>query len=392
MNKTPQTIIERLEVKNYRSLVDVDVPLGSLTVLVGRNSAGKSNTIDVLRFVRDAVSVGLDQALLTRHGFNSLRSRLYNGGQGEDAEVHLWLRGEDWVGEYEFSLGSEGTDSYQIKHERVSIHSADEQVEYEAADGKLIKWPEKSDMNDLSFEEGPHNASVKILSLPAWGAWTFAVFRLLHFLRNMSFYSINPDYLRLPQYPASGEVLGEKGENLASVLRRLKQQNNQRFSGSLSTALSRIIEETDDYSVQQIGGLLATRLQHTSDVVEQELPFYLVDESDGTLRVLGILTALYQDPPRPLLTIEEPELNIHPGALEVLCDVIQEASLRSQVIVTTHSPDLVSHFPADALRVVEKVDGVTHIGRISETQYEAVTENLFTPGALMRIEGLRRSE
>jgi len=104
--------------------------------------------------------------------------------------------------------------------------------------------------------------------------------------------------------------------------------------------------------------------------------------------MLAILTALYQDPSRSLLTIEEPELTIHPGALGVLRDVLQEASLRSQVVITTHSPDLISGFPAGVLRAVEKANGVTQVGPVSDAQREAIEEMLFFPGELMRMEGL----
>jgi predicted ATPase len=105
--------------------------------------------------------------------------------------------------------------------------------------------------------------------------------------------------------------------------------------------------------------------------------------------MLGILTALYQDPPLALITIEEPELAIHPGALGVLCDILLEASTRSQVIITTHNPDLIDRFPSQMLRVIEKVAGITYAGPISSVQLQAVKEKLFSPGELMRIEGLR---
>jgi predicted ATPase len=116
----------------------------------------------------------------------------------------------------------------------------------------------------------------------------------------------------------------------------------------------------------------------------------LSQESDGTLRILSILAAVYQQPPRPLVTIEEPELNIHPGALGVLADVLEEASMRSQVVITTHSPDLIDHFSVDALRVVEKVGGLTEVGQVTESQRQTVHEMLFSTGELMRMEGLRR--
>ncbi len=113
-------------------------------------------------------------------------------------------------------------------------------------------------------------------------------------------------------------------------------------------------------------------------------------ESDGTLRVLGLLAALYQDPPPTLLAIEEPELTIHPGALAVLADVMKEAGGRAQLLLTTHSPDLISRLPVESLRAVEKLDGVTLISDIDETQRMVVEQKLFSAGDLLRLEGLQR--
>jgi predicted ATPase len=95
MSILPHPIIERLRVKNYRSLADVDIQLGPLNVLVGQNGSGKSNVIDVLRFVRDALMRGLDTAILDRGGMSSIR-RWSPKGAPVDVTIQLHLRGKDW--------------------------------------------------------------------------------------------------------------------------------------------------------------------------------------------------------------------------------------------------------------------------------------------------------
>ena len=111
-------------------------------------------------------------------------------------------------------------------------------------------------------------------------------------------------------------------------------------------------------------------------------------ESDGTVRLLGLLTALYQPTPPPLIGIEKPELTIHPGALAVISDLLVEAAQRTQVLVTTHSPDLIDRLSIDSLRAVDLDDGRTRVGPVSETQAEAVRTGLFTSGELHSTEGL----
>jgi len=115
--------------------------------------------------------------------------------------------------------------------------------------------------------------------------------------------------------------------------------------------------------------------------------------SDGTLHALGILLAAYQENPPTLIAFEEPEARVHPGAAAVLAEALQEAGLRTQVLLTTHSPDLITRFDVDALRAVERTaSGATVIAPIAESQREAIIHRLFTAGELHRIEGLRPSQ
>jgi len=188
--------------------------------------------------------------------------------------------------------------------------------------------------------------------------------------------------------------LAEDGRNLASVLRSLKnEQNENNGVNTITSALSHVVEDIQDYAVSEVGSFLVTELQHHySDNQLNNLSFPLAQESDGTLRILGILAALYQDPPRSLVAIEEPELAIHPGALGVLCDVLQEASHRSQIMITTHNPDLIDKFPEDTILVVEKEQGTTKVGPIMESQKDIIRQKLFSTGELMRVQGLRRQQ
>jgi predicted ATPase len=383
--------LSRLRVNNYRSLADVDMTFGPLTVLVGSNGAGKSNLVDVLRFVRDATTRGLDDAIIERGGMSAIR-RWSAKGAPYDIHIQLECSGTDsrkrnWLGEYSFTLGRKRRGGYRVKQERYSVTGkGPTPMTLETRDGRWVQLPADDGryLPDELFHISDTTLDLLGIGRLFGGIYTDMIHELF---RNMGFYTIYPDILREPQKPAHSHPLDEKGRNLASVLRDLQSPQ----TSDLLRALGKVVPRVHDYSVTPVGGYLVTRLRHKPIKQGSRGPsFELAQESDGTLRMLGILTALYQDPPRSLLTIEEPELTIHPGALGVLRDVLQEGSLRSQVIVTTHSPDLISDLPADVLRVVEKKDGMTQVGPISEMQREAIAEMLFSPGELMRMEGLRR--
>ena len=112
--------------------------------------------------------------------------------------------------------------------------------------------------------------------------------------------------------------------------------------------------------------------------------------SDGTLRSLGILLALFQNEgstksPR-LIGLEEPETGLHPAALGILLAALREASEHSQIIVTSHSPDLLddSSIPTDSILTVDNIAGETRIAGVDEAGREVLKKQLFTPGELLR--------
>ncbi len=111
--------------------------------------------------------------------------------------------------------------------------------------------------------------------------------------------------------------------------------------------------------------------------------------SDGTLRILGLLVALYQPAVPYTLAMEEPEQTINPGELSILAEAIVEVSSKTQMLVTTHSPDFLDKFSAPSVVYsVNMIDGITRAGPINESQLQAVRDHLFSLGELMAIEGL----
>ena len=392
MSEIRKTIITRLKVRNYRSLYDIDIRLGPVTILAGPNGAGKSNITDALRFVRDALTRGVREAILTRGGQRNIFHRQPDRDGHISAEI--CLSGPAWSGKYALTLET-GGNSPLVRQEKLSVTiagtSAGEEpvtTSLEFGYGKLISeknkktWPFHDDMN--------FDVSGGLLAISGLRSVVPDFNRMYQFLGSMGFYNISPGKLRVPQADAEISPLDEGGRNLCAVLRHLREKHPAE-SRSLISALKAVVPGIADYSVKPIGEWLITDLRYELSKLGLPSPsLELALESDGTLRMMGILAAIYQVPSLPLLTIEEPELNIHPGGSDVLGNVLQEAGLRSQVLITTHSPDLIDTFSPDMLRIVEKEDGVTKVGPLLKSQSEAIAENLFSPGELMRIDGLQR--
>jgi predicted ATPase len=113
--------------------------------------------------------------------------------------------------------------------------------------------------------------------------------------------------------------------------------------------------------------------------------------SDGTLLVLGVLLALYQHPSPTLVAIEEPESTIHPAAVEVLVDIFKATSSRFQLVIATHSPDILDDkdISDTQIRAVELKNGKTIVNSLDHTSREAIRRRLYSAGELMRIGELR---
>jgi len=121
------------------------------------------------------------------------------------------------------------------------------------------------------------------------------------------------------------------------------------------------------------------------------LALQLAQESDGFRRFYAHLLALYQRPPKQTLLFEHPEDGIHPGALSLLADEFNAAPEdgRGQVVLTTHSPELLDHFAEDQIRVVELDGFETRIGPISSEQREAIQDDLVDAGQLLTVDPAR---
>ncbi len=373
-------MIKSVWVKNYRSIADIRVNLEPITILVGHNGSGKSNFVDVFRFVYDACRLGLDAAVVNRHGMSALR-RWSAKGRPFDVEIGLTIETDAIIATYIIILGSERRGEYSVKRESCYIKEIANQqdVSYETSNGSWVQHPRdiQPQINDRAL----------LLPLIA----TIEPYKKLYdYLTAFAFYNIFPNALSDPQKPANPYPLDEHGANLASTLREMQRSKNPLLA-RLRESINTVLPDIDDIQVSQVGGYLVTKLRHDMTNDGRAL-FELSQESDGTLRMLGILVALHQGEQRSLVTLEEPELTIHPGALSVLWDEIEAAGDRSQVILTTHSPDLLDMCKVEQLRVVEKIDGITLIDPVDETQRLAIQERLFAPGELLRAQGLRRAE
>ena len=153
--------------------------------------------------------------------------------------------------------------------------------------------------------------------------------------------------------------------------------------------LSVIAPEVQGFNVVSYGDFETVQFKMRGSAVSGPVVFDASSTSDGTLRVLASLVAAYQIhlPAGPdVVGIEEPETALHPAAMQALVGALDEATLRTQIILTTHSGELLDapQVTPKNLRIVEMIDGQTVIASIDKASQEIVHRQLNTLGGLER--------
>ena len=210
-------------------------------------------------------------------------------------------------------------------------------------------------------------------------------------LSGVAVYSVFPDKLRVPQRFDVSHPMKKHGDNWLSILRKLVRDDSAK--DDLIAGLNKLTGDIEDVRVISAAGHLIAEFKHEARAKQGKRWFDASQQSDGTLRVAGLLTALLQSPSVPVVGIEEPELTVHPGALPMLYDYLKQASTVSQVIVTTHSPimlDLVDH-EKDVVFVVNRRDGKTDVRRVDDPQLKPVRDKLLRLGDLFSSGDLQLS-
>jgi len=369
----PYGRVREVHIRNYKSIGQATVSLSGLTILVGANGAGKSNFLDALAFVSECLTDSVELAFKSRGGLNSVRRR--SGGHPTHIGIRLVVDLDpNTVADYSFEVAAEKGEQFSVARERCHVE--------EFMGPSHIFEVERGEFRKPIEGIRP---SVARDRLALFAASATPEFRAVYdFLAGMRVYSIVPSELRKLQPPDAGEVLRGDGGNAAAVLKRLKTTNPDRYR-RISTLLAAAVSGIESADHKAVGQW--ETIEFRQDVGQRHpWTFDALNVSDGTLRLLGLLVAIYQPGNATVLGIEEPEATVHPAVAEQILEVLLDASRFRQVVVTTHSPDLLDFSEVDEgqLRVVTNPQNTTVIADLADTSRAAIREHLYTTGELLR--------
>ena len=348
------------------------VELQSLNVLIGSNGSGKSNLIEVLGLLQNAPK---DLAKTISNG-GSIDEWLWKGSgksqrayveaavsQPKEAGALLYSLGFAKVG-YRFEIVSESIeDETSVSGDLIHYYRLSDRRAYYHVSGVGAALTSKGADREIPPED--INPYVSILAqlkdrehYPeiTYLGDLFTKFRLY---RGWEF-GANARLRDPCDVSLQGNYLEEDGSNLGVVLDRLLAR--PKVKDRIVESLRMLYENTRDLRTTVEGGKVQTRLEEAG--LNATIP--LIRMSDGTVRWLALLAILLDPDPPPLVVVEEPELGLHPDMIRELGKLLVDASERMQLIVTTHSTQLVEEFTdnPEAVIVCEKENGTSRFKRL----------------------------
>lgn len=327
--------LESISLKGFKTIRELDsFRPGPLTVLIGPNGAGKSNFISIFSMLnRMLLDPFYFQVYVAKQG-GAGRLMLDGPDVTDEIEVRLTILSESKANHYEFLLNFAANDSLVFGEERYGV--------FGGVEGEAMRWQ--------SLGTG-HHAPQLLSQLSE----DYRVGDVIDFFQKTVVYQFHNTSatarIRTKCNVVDSFSLREDGSNIASFLFRLKREERVRYQSIVDHIRLFLPFFRDFELVPESGSLILAWREHNSDVV-----FDVSQASDGMLRAMALVALLLQpDEALPdLLILDEPELGLHPAAIDVIGGLIRAVSHKVQVIVATQSTAFVDRFDLGDIVVVER--------------------------------------
>ena len=385
--------ITNIKVSNFKSFKQLDLKLGPFTVLVGANASGKSNFTQIFKFIRDITTDGLDNAV-SMQGLEYLANIAGSSRKAVSIEVtsdytgggilvakSVWARTRELTCHFELLLGGNGA-GYQVTKDRITVgfdvtdgpggkarvrkkvgRPVEGTIEVSKSGQKLKqrvcvdhrKLSEK-DVNPYLFRM-PGKSPAKALLIE--GPYPQALMSSAY-----AIYDFDPKLAKKAAVVTGKLELEENGENLSLVLKNILEdpEKKRKFSNLIKDLLPFV----EDVQTEKLAD--RSLMFKLSESYQEEEYFPAPFISDGTVDAIALVIALFFEK-KDLVIIEEPERNIHPHLISGLVEMMKDAARNKQIIVTTHSAEVVRQAGVENLLLISRdKEGFSTISRPAEKQ------------------------
>jgi predicted ATPase len=348
-------MITRVEASGYRCLREVSQALQPYQILIGPNGSGKSAFLDVIAFLGDVVSRGLKEAVGDRtENFHDLvwgrtesSFRLAIEAARPDASEAGRIR-------YELTATIDANDDeIVIASERLTVcDAAGQPLPVITRNGVQMSFSAEAGTEKFAFEFHPNYSSLAIEKTE---------FPSVTWLRSLlgdgvKSVALDNKLLRAPSPPGAGRPAVYDGSNLARLVAQVQDSSPESFKAWVEHVRTAIADIVDIRTVSRPEDKHRYLMIHYAGGVE--VPQWMV--SDGTLRLLALTLLAYLPGPQGVYLVEEPEVGVHPTAIETIIQSLSSV-YEGQVLITSHSPIVLSMPRPDQLLCFQKTQDATTI-------------------------------
>tara|TARA_R110000868_G_C10889302_1_gene763475 strand:- start:509 stop:1693 length:1185 start_codon:yes stop_codon:yes gene_type:complete len=364
--------IESLSIKNFRVFQSVEITkMPGLCVFVGANGTGKSTLFDVFVFLKDALTGNVRTALQKRGGFHEVVTR---GHAHEAIEIsvqfRLLINDVERLVTYRLEICLDNNRpviaSEILRYKRGKYGSPYHFIDFQKGKGYAIVNEDDFNKEDSELEREEQTLdSPDILAIKGLGQFqrfkAASAFRQLIEHWHVSDFHISE--ARPSQDAGYAEHLSVRGDNTALVAQYLYEQHPDIFSQVLAKMKQRVPGIKDVKAIETDDGRILLKFQDGSF----KDPFISRYVSDGTIKMFAYLLLLHDPAPHPLLCVEEPENQLYPSLMPELAEEFRLYAERGgQVLVSSHSPDMLNSIQLSEIFWLKKEQGLTIIQRASD--------------------------
>ena len=353
-----RTTLDQITLRGFKTFQALEeFRPGQLSVLIGANGSGKSNFASFFTMMRRALAE--DDGFPIFVAMQGGASKLLHDGPGKTSEVEAVLNLSTPAGKRHYCSrlrhAAGDTLIFANEHHAIAGSHSDEAIHWQLE-------AHTANNNDDELRESSHSFPRLLIQ----AADELGIGATRDFLKGVSVYHFNNTSavarLQTKWRVSDNRELKEDGGNIASVLLRLKQGDGGYYYRRIVDTIRLILPTFSDFDLHpEYGHVLLRWRERNSDLV-----FDVSQASDGMLRVICLITLLLQPATRlpELLILDEPELGLHPHAIEVIGGLIGAASMSTQVIAATQSTALVDCFDPEDIVVVERNERASTFRRL----------------------------
>jgi predicted ATPase len=344
--------IKHITLENYKSIKNLDLELKPLNVLIGSNGAGKSNFISFFNFLQNIIKENLRNYVLDKGGCETFLHFGIKNTATIKFSINYKIDDRIYDGFYSANLKATAEQFFRFTHEEIhDVNHVGEPLSYgfetNIYDGERALIHTLDEGNQLDCYEGQRN--------------------FIKEFKKIQSYHLNDtsDTSPLKATVANNDnlFLRADGQNLACMIKLIYDKHPEYYKMIIDT-IRNVVPDFYDFVFRHNSEFVSLEWFNKNNV---DIPWKAHYLSDGSLRFIAqaVLLLMPSELQPQVIIIDEPEIGLHPTALNVLSGLIKRASLERQVIISTQSATLLSQFEPDDVIVVDKKDKYSEFKRLS---------------------------